>query len=83
MMSQIFCPVFEISPTENHLPPKRDGVIADTYTGTLQEAKPFIQRYHLSHSDALDDWQPPETDKPEEEIAQSKKTGIGRGRKGW
>lgn len=83
MMSQMLCPVFDITPTENHLPPKREGVVAETYTGHLAEAKPFLPRYHLSHTD--EEWQPQDSHQQREtpESAKGRVTGIGRGRMGW
>jgi hypothetical protein len=41
MLSTTLCPIFEITPTENHLPPNRENVIAETYSQVFHDLKPL------------------------------------------
>lgn len=85
ILSQTLCPMFDINPTQNHLPSKRQNVISETYTATLSDAKPLpAWRYqHNPNSDSGSDWEPSRTQpKAESSTARPqfrRPMGIGRG----
>ena len=89
MLSQALCPMFEVPFTGNHLPPKRDSLVADTYRVDLVQVNyPPPNRYQAGRNEPDNDWEPSTSEADNEgEGAQSSRPsprmiGIGRGR-GW
>jgi hypothetical protein len=80
MLSKVLCPMFGITPTQNHLPLKIQ-VNAETYTGVLHDVKPLpVNRYHQNVGTDDSQWKPNEDMADEEANSPIPQTGIGRGR---
>jgi hypothetical protein len=96
MLSTTLCPIFEITPTENHLPPNRENVVAEIYSPVFHDFKPLPNnRLNSAQSWASNsDWVPTQpsqnpqssnsnrdTNRPNSRpFETSKYMSIGRGR---
>ncbi|XP_054159484.1 protein maelstrom homolog [Oppia nitens] len=94
ILTDMLCPLFEIRPTERHLPPKIN-VVVDAYMGRINDVNTIpIRRFNQALSLNDNNWSPNDdndqqrhhqSERPDSSASsvQRRPQGIGRGRAVW